>query len=100
MKRFILVKTALDPRFDPEVFGLPWRATWAGRGCIVTIDIFFYARDVIAAKQHVRDRYPDATFSDENRDSAIILAGILRTAATITAATLFFTAIAVWWIIT
>ncbi|HMH99010.1 MAG TPA: hypothetical protein VK577_20940 [Bradyrhizobium sp.] len=100
MKRFILVKTALDHRFPPDVFDVPWRATWADRGGTVTIDIFFYAADITAAKQHVRDRYPGATFSDEKRDSALILADILRTAASITAATLFLTAIAVWWIIT
>jgi hypothetical protein len=100
MKRFVLIKTALDPRFPPDVFGVPWRATWAGRGCTTTIDVFFYAADITAAKQHVRDKYPGATFSDEKRDSALILADILRTAATITAASLFFTAIAVWWILT
>lgn len=100
MKRFILVKCAVDDRFPPEVFGRLWRATWAGRGCTVTIDVFFYARDVIAAKQHVRDRFPDATFSDENRDSAQVIGTILRRAAELAAFILFFAAISVWWILT
>lgn len=100
MKRFILVKTALDPRFPPEYFGLPWRATWAGRGCTVTIDVFFYAADIAAAKQRVRDRYPDATFSDEKLDSAQVIGTILRTAAHVVAGILFFAAISVWWILT
>jgi len=100
MKRFVLIKTALDPRFPPEHFGTPWRATWAGRGCTVTIDLFFYADDVFAAKKHVRDRYPDAAFSDEKRDPAQVIGTILRRAVELTAFVLFFAAISVWWILT
>jgi len=100
MKRFVLIKTAPDPRFDTALFRCLWRATWAGRGCTVTIDLFFYAADMAAAKQYVRDRHPDATFSDEKRDSAQILGTILRTAAHVVAGILFFTAISVWWILT
>lgn len=97
MKRFVLVQCAVDDRFPPEVFGRLWRATWAGRGCTVTIDVFFYAHDIIAAKKHVRDRFPDAIFTDE---VAYALKNGARMLGELTAFILFFAAIAAWWILT
>lgn len=97
MKRFILVRTALDPRFPSDVFGVPWRATWVGD---TTVDVFFYAGGLAEAKKHVRDRFPDATFSDEKRDSAQALASFIRTAVEVAACSLFLLAISVWWILT
>ncbi len=100
MKRFVLTRTAPDPRFDPECFGHQWRATWAARGSDITVDIFFYAKDVAEAKKHVRKRYPDATFSDEKQDPVQVTVTILRGAAELVAFILFFAAISVWWILT
>ena len=60
--RFVLVQC----KGGEERWGIPqFRATCATEK--KTIDVFFFAFDVDAAKRHVRARYPDAYFSDERR---------------------------------
>jgi|EndMetStandDraft_7_1072992.scaffolds.fasta_scaffold1604739_2 hypothetical protein len=59
--RFILVQVQWPALFP----GKEWRATSE------TDDIFFSAPDVDAARAHVRQRYPNATFTDQEQDHAV-----------------------------
>jgi hypothetical protein len=51
--RFVLVETSL----------VKWDRTW--RATSDSVDHFFPAADLEAAKKYVRDRYPDAYFTDD-----------------------------------
>jgi hypothetical protein len=61
--RFIVVEIKA-PLIDLGPNFRQWRATHV-KDDGNPIDVWFWAADLAGAKQHVRDKYPDATFSDE-----------------------------------
>jgi hypothetical protein len=62
--RFVLVECRGSNWLVPQ-----WRATCATEE--KTVDIFFFETNVERAREHVRRRYPNATFSDQETPDGV-----------------------------